>query len=315
MSLKGSAVAKELLKGKVNGADVIYMDTYKIAVMNGYEGTIEEWLESLKGEKGEKGEKGDPGETVDDTKVGDDPWSSRKLVDTLCPSVTETGKLVQITSIEGIPLTITGAFEGSLEVSVCGKNLYNKTAYPLDTNGYPYSNTTAPGTFSTSPNYRRTGFIPVSHLAGQTIVLSHCPNATNPGMSFYTRIPDVGNADDCKDAWCGGTAKESMIVPDNANYMVFCVKAADKDADVQIELGSVSTSYEPYVFTSGGAADDGEMPVIINALKGVNTIWAIDENGTDMPTNITVTGKADPVALIDKLMKTVFPATISNEEV
>ena len=237
------------------------------------------------------------------------------IFDKLCPTVIETGKLVQITSIEGMPLSVTGAFEGTLEVSVCGKNLYNKTAYPLDTNGYPYSNTSASGTFAPSQNYRRTGFIPVAHLAGQTIVLSHCPYATNPGMSFYTRIPDVGNSDDCKDAWCGGTTKESMIVPDNANYMVFCVKADDKDADVQIELGSVSTSYEPYVFTSGGAADDGEMPVIINALKGVNTIWAIDENGTDMPTNITVTGKADPVALIDKLMKTVFPATISNEEV
>lgn len=33
--------------------------TYEIAVENGYTGTEQEWLESLKGEKGEQGEKGD----------------------------------------------------------------------------------------------------------------------------------------------------------------------------------------------------------------------------------------------------------------
>lgn len=54
-SLKGNATAENLLKGKINGADVIYIDTYNIAVKNGYEGTIDEWLASLKGEKGDSG--------------------------------------------------------------------------------------------------------------------------------------------------------------------------------------------------------------------------------------------------------------------
>jgi len=34
---------------------------YDIAVENGFEGTVEEWLESLKGPKGDKGDKGDQG--------------------------------------------------------------------------------------------------------------------------------------------------------------------------------------------------------------------------------------------------------------
>ena len=34
---------------------------YEIAVQEGFDGTVDEWLESLKGEKGEKGEKGDRG--------------------------------------------------------------------------------------------------------------------------------------------------------------------------------------------------------------------------------------------------------------
>lgn len=35
---------------------------YEIAVDNGFDGTEQDWLDSLKGEKGDKGDKGDPGE-------------------------------------------------------------------------------------------------------------------------------------------------------------------------------------------------------------------------------------------------------------
>lgn len=45
-------LASELLRG---------YSAYNIAVMEGYEGTIDEWLESLIGPKGDKGDQGDPG--------------------------------------------------------------------------------------------------------------------------------------------------------------------------------------------------------------------------------------------------------------
>lgn len=35
---------------------------YEIAVEHGYQGTEEQWLDSLKGDKGNKGDKGDPGQ-------------------------------------------------------------------------------------------------------------------------------------------------------------------------------------------------------------------------------------------------------------
>ena len=56
MSLTGNAAAEKLLRGKINKIDVITKDTYRIAVENGFEGTVEEWLASLKGEKGDPGE-------------------------------------------------------------------------------------------------------------------------------------------------------------------------------------------------------------------------------------------------------------------
>ena len=59
MSLTGNAAAKNLLRGKISKLDVIYTDAYKIAVQNGFKGTIQEWLEALKGEKGDPGKQGD----------------------------------------------------------------------------------------------------------------------------------------------------------------------------------------------------------------------------------------------------------------
>ena len=59
MSLEGKAAADKLLRGKINSLDVIYTDAYELAVANGYKGTVEEWLASIKGEKGDKGDKGD----------------------------------------------------------------------------------------------------------------------------------------------------------------------------------------------------------------------------------------------------------------
>lgn len=44
---------------------------YALAVESGYEGTLEEWLLSLKGTKGEKGEKGDKGDKGDKGNKGD----------------------------------------------------------------------------------------------------------------------------------------------------------------------------------------------------------------------------------------------------
>lgn len=50
------------IKGKVsNRAGINGKSAYELAVMKGFNGTIEEWLLSLKGEKGEKGDKGDQG--------------------------------------------------------------------------------------------------------------------------------------------------------------------------------------------------------------------------------------------------------------
>nr|MDH3075791.1 hypothetical protein [Bacillus velezensis]MDH3135732.1 hypothetical protein [Bacillus velezensis] len=47
----------------VNVSIVTGKSAYDIAVDNGFSGTVEEWLASLKGEKGDTGAKGDKGDT------------------------------------------------------------------------------------------------------------------------------------------------------------------------------------------------------------------------------------------------------------
>lgn len=61
--INGNVPDTGLLKGSVSG--LLARDgysAYEIALKNGFEGTEEEWLLSLKGEKGERGSKGDRGE-------------------------------------------------------------------------------------------------------------------------------------------------------------------------------------------------------------------------------------------------------------
>lgn len=54
-SLDGSAIPNSVLCGNLSKPNVYYIDAYRLAVENGFAGTIEEWLASLKGEKGEDG--------------------------------------------------------------------------------------------------------------------------------------------------------------------------------------------------------------------------------------------------------------------
>lgn len=52
MSLEGKAESSGVLRGKINNCDVLTLSAYGIAVKNGFKGTEEEWLESLKPDGG-----------------------------------------------------------------------------------------------------------------------------------------------------------------------------------------------------------------------------------------------------------------------
>ena len=236
---------------------------------------------------------------INDETIGPDAWSSMNIVERLCPTVTETGELVQITSIEGMPLSVTGVFEGYLVISACGKNLYDAEKYPLVANTIVrYGNGTA-GT--SNAFYGTLEYIPVTHLRGKQIAIKHSPFSTNgstgAGLAFY---------DFNKEYIANGSTRETVTtVPSNACYMRFSINK-DYAHEAQIEIGNAVTDYEPGVITAVGVAETSELPAVIEARKGVNTIWAIDDGNTDLPINITVTGKADIAALLEKLSNAIL---------
>lgn len=65
--------------------------------------------------KGEKGEKGDPGKDapqIDDAVVSaENPWSSRKIVETLCPPLDVSGNPVTCEPVAGYPLGVVASWE------------------------------------------------------------------------------------------------------------------------------------------------------------------------------------------------------------
>lgn len=140
---------------------------YAIAKKNGFEGTEEEWLESLKppavdptlSEEGKAADAKVTGDAlarkavIDDTAVGTDAWSSKHIIDTLCPPLEETGNQVQCYPVAGYPLGCKVSWEptqegsgdpspdnarpikgrDSVTVTRCGENLIK----------YPYSSSSA----------------------------------------------------------------------------------------------------------------------------------------------------------------------------
>ena len=101
------------------------------------------------------GQAGKDGTQIDDTTVTDSaPWSSKHIVDVLCPPLEETGNPVQCYPVENYPLGVTASWEpmqegtgdpspenvrpikgrNSVTVERCGENLLNITPFAKSVN-------------------------------------------------------------------------------------------------------------------------------------------------------------------------------------
>ena len=72
-----------------------------------------------KGEQGPQGEKGDPGADakVDDSTIGENPWSSKHIIDMLCPPLEESGNPVVCYPVAGYSLGVKASWEPMQEGS------------------------------------------------------------------------------------------------------------------------------------------------------------------------------------------------------
>lgn len=230
-------------------------------------------------------------------------WSSKNIVDKLCPSFTETGVMVTCEPVEGYPLEVTADAEAT-EVTRCGKNLaklrtqknyslsgmssvvdgdatvFNGTSAIAANNVYLFVNVTFPNgvmTRTTPPKFQPGKYVLKTELvsgtiSGATIVLETTPKG---GTAQYSYVA-VGAS---KTIEFSTTTFISPIMQFSANGT-----AENARVRIQIERGNTATAFEPY---NGGTFNPGET---IPALPGVNTIFAdVGE--------ITVAGRADPNAI------------------
>lgn len=220
----------------------------------------------------------------------------KKAQETLCPPINETGLVVQCCPIQAVPLTITDIdnIAGTGVVTICGKNLYDPVKYPLVDGYYINKGSGVESGSGTHADYCATRtYIPVEHLRGMTINLNHLPGGSAPGMAFYDA--NFVRTDPSLNGKGG-----NQTVPDDAVYMKFCTYISKKDK-VQIELGSVATSYEPYAEKRYTLADSSFVPLDVDSFNGVNTIFAHDILSNYEALSFTVTGTTDPRAEIKRL--------------
>lgn len=128
-----------------------------------------------------------------------------------------------------------GTQKYDIDFMTSGKNLFD---YTKSTESC-YLN--ADGTLATTASYKTSDFIPV--IGGKTYCISKRGTVIS---KFYNSSKEVLN-----DNWATSTdAATTIIIPDEVSYFRFsyCINGDYKvdEATLQLELGSVETSYEPF---------------------------------------------------------------------
>lgn len=212
------------------------------------------------------GKDGKDAPQIDDTTVTDSaPWSSKHIVDVLCPPISETGNPAQFYPVAGYPLGCKVSWEptqegsgtpspenirpikgrDSVTVTRCGENLFNPARMPEKTlnNGLTWTITsdgtvTANGTANGTSYYNSDYF----SLPAGTYTISAMPYFR---MSILNR--DVG--DTTVAAQQVGQPCTFTVETDIQNASLFFDTSGILDnvsAKPQIEKGTTATTYAPY---------------------------------------------------------------------
>lgn len=226
------------------------------------------------GDTGPQGPKGDPGPAgadgkdgtqIDDTTVGSDAWSSKHIVDMLCPPLEETGNPVVCYPVAGYPLGCKVSWEptqegsgnpspdnvrpikgrDSVTVERCGENLYNVNHFV--------------GSYWVDDNYHKSNDFVNIHSSfwgsykmpcnvGDTINASGFPEL---GGTSCVWTSDVSGEKYFKEAGSSQMVNTSYAVPSGARCLVLGVagKLSVPDANydnAMISIGASPTTYTPY---------------------------------------------------------------------
>lgn len=195
------------------------------------------------GEVGPEGPAGKDGVQIDDAAVSEDaPWSSKHIVDMLCPPLEESGNPVVCYPVAGYPLGVKAKWEPVQEGSGTpypaggGKNLWGDLIQNTFVSQQGFS--------SGYSGAKTTGKIPCSEGDDYTLscATSFAPAPGNIGVLAYF------DASDTILTRVANTYQRAFTLkaPANAAYLrASCYKETDAD-NVQLEKGSAATAYAPY---------------------------------------------------------------------
>lgn len=198
---------------------------------------------NFKGDKGDPGPAGKDAPQIDDTTVTDSaPWSSKHIIDTLCPPLEEAGNPVVCYPVENYPLGVTASWKptqagtGEPYPAGGGKNLWGN----LIQNTFVSQQGFAPG----YTGAKTTQKIPCAEGDSYTLSAanSFAPAPGNIGVLAFFDETDamlLRVANTYQKAF-------TLTAPANTAYVrASCYAETDADK-VQLEKGSTATAYAPY---------------------------------------------------------------------
>lgn len=217
--------------------------------------------EGPRGDTGPAGPAGKDAPQIDDGAISrETPWSSRQIIDTLCPALDETGNPVVCYPVAGYPLGVVASWEptqaGSGEPYPAGGG---KNVIPYPTNAYKYPQTrngltvtsNADGSYTVNGTATANSYFSICDLTKLGIdgfgafALSGCPKG-GASNTYYLALYDgakwtsdtgAGNTGTIGTIATGARIEITIVAGCTANNLVFWP---------QLEKGSTPTAYAPY---------------------------------------------------------------------
>lgn len=190
---------------------------------------------------------------LDDSTIGENTWSSKNIVDMLCPEIKESGNPVLCYPVAGYPLGVKASWEPVQEGSGTpypaggGKNLFNpawmsekEVSYGVTWTITPDGTVTANGTADGTTYYNSDYFL----LPAGTYTISAMPYFR---MTILNRHADAGNTTIAVQQF--GHPLTFTVENDIQKASLFFAASGTLDnvsAKPQMEKGSAATAYAPY---------------------------------------------------------------------
>lgn len=258
-------------------------------------------------------------EIIADDEVGSSAWSSKNIVDRLCPDIAESGAVVTCEPVADYPLNVFTTLPADgctgLTLRHFGENLLNHTVTNQTITGVTFT-VADDGAITANGTATADVFLTLCKMQltkGKKYILAGCPDGgsytskytiytTNNSKYYY----DVGDGVAITaEATQNNTFRIMIKKGYTVSNLVFrpILYEANTGKTYSVKFGQ-TVNGGSYDWNSGILCDaDGNLteftPQTINAFDGVNTLW------TDVG-DMFVLGKANPVAVINKLTNAIL---------